>query len=312
MTIELRCPVCRGGLRREGETLHCAGCGAAYPCNSGIADFSRGNYYDEFESEDQLAEEHKRGLVAEVAGARWRIEKFYAPKLMQSWGVLDAGCGNGVSVDVLSALGHDAWGIDLSALRKWQWLEREHRDHLAVASALELPFDSGVFDAVISSGVIEHIGVAERGGERYEVRPLPERDAMREIYVRELLRVVRPGGKVFIDCPNGAFPIDFWHSTVGGSARFHRRDEGFLPTFREIRRLVHRVAPAAAVRALSPHRRFAFKQVGRHWYGRLMAIPMTAFFAIAGGLFGRTALNPYLVVEITRAGDANEPQRRLR
>lgn len=302
MTIELRCPVCRGALRREGETLHCAGCGAAYPCSGGIADFSRGNYYDEFESEDQLAAEHRLGLAAEVAGARWRIEKFYAPKLAQSRAVLDAGCGNGVSVDVLNALGHEAWGIDLSALRKWQWLQRERRDRLAVASALELPFESGVFDAVISSGVIEHIGVAEKGGERYEVRPLPERDALRENYVRELMRVVRPGGKVFIDCPNGAFPIDFWHSTVGGSARFHARDEGFLPAFDDIRRLVKHVAPGASVRALSPHRRFAFKQVGRHWYGKLMALPMTIFFAIAGGLFASTAINPYLVVEITTPG----------
>lgn len=274
----------------------------------GIADFSGGRYYDEFESEELLHPEHRRGLEAEVAGSRWRIERFYASKLQHARAVLDVGCGNGVSVDVLNGLGHDAWGIDLSALRKWQWQKRERRDRLAVASALELPFGDGMFDAVVSSGVVEHIGVAEQGGEHYSVRPLPERDALRERYIRELLRVTGPGGTVFVDFPNGAFPIDFWHNTVGGRARWHRRDEGFLPSFLEISQLVHAVDPSARVRAVSPHRRFAFRQVGRHWYGKLMALPMAAFFATVGGLFASTALNPYLVVEIRR-GETASPQR---
>jgi len=70
--------------------------------------------------------------------------------------------------------------------------------------------------------------------------------------------VTKPGGRVFVDCPNGAFPIDFWHGGAGGRARWHRRGEGFLPTFDDIRRL----ARENVVRAISPHRRFAFRQVG--------------------------------------------------
>ena len=301
--VELRCTACHGALRRDGETLHCTNCGEAFPAHGGIADFSGGDYYDAFESEELLHPEHKRGLEREIAGSRWRVERFYAPKLQRAGhrSVLDAGCGNGVSVDVLNDMGFHAWGIDLSALRKWQWQQRGRRDRLAVASALDLPFADGAFDAVISSGVIEHIGVAEQGGERYEVRRLPERDAMREIYVRELMRVTRPGGSVFLDAPNGAFPIDFWHSTVGGSARWHKRDEGFLPTFAEMDHLARAVDPGSRVRALSPHRRFAFKQVGRHWYGKLLAIPMTVFYATVGSLFASTPLNPYLVVEIRKS-----------
>ena len=43
---------------------------------------------------------------------------------------------------------------------------------------------------VISSGVIEHIGVEEHGGASYSVRPLPDRDALRARFVGELLRGV--------------------------------------------------------------------------------------------------------------------------
>jgi SAM-dependent methyltransferase len=282
-------------------SLHCATCKRTYAIENGIADFSEGNYYDAFEPGTALPEEHLRGLEQEVFGTRWRIEQFYLPRLAGATKVLDCGCGNGLAVDLLAERGIEAWGIDLSALRKWQWRERLHRDRLAVASALALPFPDASFDVVVSSGVIEHIGVAETGGATYSVRPLPDRDAQRQRYIDELLRVVRPGGRVYVDAPNGAFPIDFWHSHAGGKARWHPTNEGFLPKFEEIVRLV---GPRATVRALSPHRRFAFKQVGRYWYGRLGAMPIELLFRamtlpLASGL-ARTRLNPFLIVQIDR------------
>ncbi|HKO56424.1 MAG TPA: methyltransferase domain-containing protein [Thermoanaerobaculia bacterium] len=289
----LICPACRAPLADDAGALRCLSCRARYPVDGGIADFSGGHYYDHFTGPDSLGEEHRIGLAAEVEGSRWRIERFYAPRLGAGARVLDAGCGNGVSVDVLHERGFDAWGIDLSSLRKWQWRERTQRDRLAVASALRLPFPDASFDAVLSSGVIEHIGVEELGGATYSVRPLPERDALRDAFAAELLRVTRPGGRVFIDCPNGAFPIDFWHGAVAGRARWHSPREGFLPSFDDVRRHVHRADPGAVVRRLPARDRFAFRQVGRHWYGRMFRAPMAWWLR-----FGRGT--PYLVVEVTR------------
>jgi SAM-dependent methyltransferase len=157
--VLLFCPHCRAPLWDDAGALLCDSCGRRYPVDDGIADFSGGRYYDHFTGPETLSAEHRVGLAGEVEGSRWRIERFYAPRLTLGARVLDAGCGNGVSVDVLHERGFDAWGIDLSSLRKWQWRERVHRDRLAVASALELPFPDGAFDAVLSSGVIEHIGV---------------------------------------------------------------------------------------------------------------------------------------------------------
>ena len=66
------------------------------------------------------------------SGAVSRIQGFYLPllrRLARERGpalplrVLDCGCGNGLSVDLLNEAGLDAWGNDLSKLRRWQWRE---------------------------------------------------------------------------------------------------------------------------------------------------------------------------------------------
>lgn len=299
-----RCPACKGALAEEEGSLICGRCAVVYPVRDSIADFSRGSYYDQFDDSTLLTEEQQRGLELENEGAVARIAGYYLPRIAAESRpgarVLDAGCGSGISVDLLHEGGWNGWGIDLSALRRWQWRGRTHRDHLAVADGARLPFAGGFFDVVLCSGVIEHIGVAESGGEAYAVSPLPGRDAARKAFVAELLRVVKPGGVLYLDFPNGAFPIDFWHNVRAGSARFHSRSEGFLPTVGEIRPLV---GAAASVTPVSPNGRLRFRQVRRHWYGRLFSLPMQALFGlmdVVPALSG-TALNPYLVLRIVKA-----------
>lgn len=304
------CPFCRAALEPAAADVRCASCEREYPVANGIADFSEGRYYDQFDESITLTAEHQQGLANEVAGARARIDGYYLPLIARRAGgrprsdirVLDSGCGNGLSVDILAAAEFDTWGHDLSALRKWQWREREHRDRLSVADALRLPFADASFDFVLSSGVIEHLGVAEIGGAAYSVQPLPSRDAIRRDYVRELLRVVRPGGSLFLDAPNGAFPIDFWHGVKPGGMRWHSRREGFLATFADVERYAREAEPSTVVRALSPHRRLRFEQVGRHWYGRLFAWPVVLLLRSMRVVpwLARSPLNPYLVVEIQR------------
>jgi len=302
-----RCPDCHESLDAASATLRCTRCASDFPVVEGVADFSRGAYYDAFDPAHPPSCEHLAGLDSEVEGTRRRIVDFYLPLIEKrnAWSVLDCGCGNGLSVDLLNERGIDAWGIDLSALRKWQWRERERRDRLAVANGLSLPFPDAAFDAVISSGVIEHIGVEEHRDSRYHVRPLPSRDALRVAFLGELRRVTKPSGTIWLDFPNGAFPIDFWHGDRPGAARWHPPDEGFLPTFREVRRLA---GEGATLRALSPHRRLGFQQAGRHWYGKLFSAPMSGLLRAMTykpfDLLAESSLNPFLVVEMTNDAGA--------
>jgi SAM-dependent methyltransferase len=300
----LVCPTCRIALERDAQTLRCVSCNATYGVEDRIADFSGGVYYDSFDPGQVLADEHNAGLAIELEGTRRRIDDFYGPLIRRfqpdARRVLDCGCGNGLAVDLLSDAGYEAWGNDLSQLRKWQWRQRAMRERLVVADGSSLPFPDGCFDVVIASGVIEHIGVDEVGSPHYAVRPRATRDDERATFVRELFRVTRNGGDVFIDCPNGAFPIDFWHGDTPGAARVHPRDEGFLPKASELRALF----AGREVEFLSPYRRLQFGQASRHWYGRLLGRPVGAFFYLMRLPIVRrlasSALNPFLVVRVRK------------
>lgn len=301
----LECPACHGALSGSPSALACLACGRRFPVDEGIADFAEGRYFVDHPDPNALSEDVLRGMANENEGRR--IEDYYLPILRATGArrVLDSGCGNGEAVDVLLGAGFDAWGHDLSAFRKWQWRTRHRRDRLVVADGLKLPFPDGFFDAVISSGVLEHVGVSERGGPGiYEVSPLPDRDERRSAFLAGLVRVIAPGGTLYLDFPNGAFPIDFWHGTRAGGARWHSPAEGFLPTAGEIRRLAASLGPPLLVSVRSPHRRLRFNQVGAHWYGRLFRAPMAGFYALTAvrgfTWLAATPLNPYLTLSLRR------------
>lgn len=309
----LVCPHCRcaltsGGAAATDVVLRCSGCARTYPVDDGIADFAEGNYYDEFDETSVIPDEHAAGLALEEMGTRARISRFYEPLVRSRAGerarVLDLGCGNGLAVDVFAAGGIDAWGADLSALRKWQWKQRVRRERLVVANALRTPFADGYFDVVISSGVLEHIGVEERGGESYSVRPLPERDALREAFCAEVFRITKPGGVIFLDFPNGSFPVDFWHSNATGGARVHALSEGFLPKYGEVARYFSSLGADVRVKPLSPHGRLQCQQVRRHWYGRAFWLPVRLWLAALAlrpfRFLAASPLNPFLVIEIRK------------
>lgn len=302
----LVCPACHGVLSASAAALACVGCDRSFPVDDGIADFAEGRYFEDHPDPSSLSPETLRGFENETSGRR--TEDYYLPILRASGSrrVLDSGCGSGEAVDTLSEAGFEAWGHDLSAFRKWQWRARAHRERLVVADGFRLPFPDGFFDAVISSGVLEHIGVQEHGEPWiYEVAPLPDRDARRAEFLAGLVRVLAPGGTLYLDFPNGAFPIDFWHGTSAGGARWHSPFEGFLPKVKEIAALAESLDPVCRVSVRSPHRRLRFNQVGGHWYGRLFRAPVRAFYALTSlpgfTWLAGTPLNPYLVLELRRS-----------
>jgi SAM-dependent methyltransferase len=306
----LVCPDCRVPLRRDPAAWACGTCGRVFPVDAGIADFSGGVYSDVFSSERDVTPELVQCFSDEEAGTRARIADFYLPKLRRlapggrALRVLDCGCGNGLSVDLLGDAGIEAWGNDVSLVRKWQWRERRRPERLLIASGARLPFPEGYFDAVIGCGVLEHVGVIEAAGPPYTVRAAPHQRDARVAFLRELLRVVRAPGRLWVDFPNGRHPIDFWHGTGAGGARFHPLDEGFLPSVTETRELLASAGPDCRARAVSPYRRLRFKRVRRRWYGQLFSPAITAFFLLmrVPGLrwLAASPMNPFLVIEIEK------------
>lgn len=122
--------------------------------------------------------------------------------------VLDAGCGVGQMVARLNEKGYDAHGFDLTEnVKHWQALARDPSRFVVVEpDNLVLPYATASFDAVVSFGVIEHVGTTDGNADRR-----PDYHLIRRRWVQELLRVVKPGGFVLLCGPNRNFPVDTSH-----------------------------------------------------------------------------------------------------
>jgi SAM-dependent methyltransferase len=119
--------------------------------------------------------------------------------------ILDCGCGTGHNLAMLRRYGR-ACGIDIT----WTGLAHAHllgERAVARASATSLPFPTGQFDLLTSFDVL------------YALEDDSEREAIREMY-----RVLRPGGQVLINV--AALKILTGnHSVLGGEVRRYSRQE---------------------------------------------------------------------------------------
>lgn len=119
--------------------------------------------------------------------------------------ILDAGCGTGNNLEMLTNYGRPA-GIDIT----WSGLayaRRGGKSELAQASVTHLPFPDRAFDLVTSFDVI------------YALHDEPERMA-----IGEMFRVLRPGGHLVLNV--AALPaLRGNHSVLGGEVRRYTRAE---------------------------------------------------------------------------------------
>ena len=125
--------------------------------------------------------------------------------------LLDVGGGPGYFQDEFVRAGADYFSVDVDPHDV-----TGSSGHRVVGSGMELPFRSGAFDLAYSSNVLEHVSDPWQMAE-------------------EMLRVVRPGGVVFISYtvwfgPWGGHETAPWHFLGGAYARRrYRRTHGHEP-----------------------------------------------------------------------------------
>lgn len=197
----------------------------------------------------------------EEAGRRHRIHFYYGPLFMEFCRLRGLAPHD---VRVLDCAPAGALSVDLLAGLGFEACG------LSVSSDQPfeaLPFPKGQFDIVLSSGVFEHFDAAGK------IR-----------FLSECFRVLCTGGVIYMEHPNG----------VRG-----------LPSYGGVKQLAESAAPHCRIEALSPARRFPFRHTGRRWYGKLAAaLREVVFRAMAWRplrWLAHTALNPYLVLRISRS-----------
>jgi SAM-dependent methyltransferase len=101
--------------------------------------------------------------------------------------VLDNGCGVGLYVEHLAPHCARITGMEFDFERAVEARQRSAR--IINAAGEDLPFAEGVFSLVVSHEVLEHV----------------EHDAQA---VREMVRVLQPGGRILLFVPNRGYPFE--------------------------------------------------------------------------------------------------------
>ena len=133
--------------------------------------------------------------------------------------ILDVGCGLGFFVDFFSRSNARSFGIDLSH-PSLVYVKRSIPGFFIRGSAMELPFETGTFDKILFTDVIEHLE--------------DDRAA-----VMEISRVLKDNGEVVITTPflggrlTGGRLNRLFHD-VPGAPEYHERDGYSLETLEDL------------------------------------------------------------------------------
>lgn len=113
--------------------------------------------------------------------------------------ILDDGCGVGMYVEHLAPFGGQVVGLEYD-LERALGAGRNSRC-IANAASEFVPFPSGTFDLVLSHEVLEHV----------------QDDCAA---IREMMRLLKPGGRAVIFCPNRGYPFETHGIYLGGKYHF--------------------------------------------------------------------------------------------
>jgi len=146
---------------------------------------------------DDLEKAALRGEPSHVwrFGQNRRLDMIVALLPIDTRRILVDGCGVGQYVRHLAGLGYNTIGLDIEIERVCEGTQ-EGIEQLHVAAGEYLPYPDNSFDALLSHEVIEHV-------------------ADDRLAAHEMIRVLRPGGRVILFCPNRWYPFEthghYWH-----------------------------------------------------------------------------------------------------
>ena len=204
------CPQCHGELRRSRDLLQCGNCDSEHPFTENIPCFAIGlsawQLSSDTSPEAVLAQAKEKGWRQSIAGmgkdrAEWIAgdNRFTLSVLSSPKGrVLDCGCGWGgltfwlvEEFDEVHAFDCSLDGLQFIRLRSEQ--EGISNVKTAQGNILSPPYANDFFDVVVLNGVLEWVGT-------FSDEHPPEQ--LQETALREIVRVLRPQGTLFLAIEN--------------------------------------------------------------------------------------------------------------
>jgi len=297
------CPLCRKKLSVVDRAICCPACERTdcpreFRFTGGFPDLIVGERF-----EDQLSDAQ---IDNEEINTQHTVRNYWLPLFRRVAGgierpkVLALGCGAGAEVDLLRQSGFDCVGID-NGNRTRAWAQREAPDALVLANAMSLPFPDGYFDIAFCGCVFPHVGVVDDSSHVSE-KSWEDRLAV----AREMTRVVKPGGHIFVSSPNRWFPFDLFHGRKSGSFRtpFNPPWSRFLLAASDYRRILLEAGCAGPARAISIRNYWGFGQMKKSLLGRLASVPVKALLFLGSNavtrMFRTSALVPWIVIGIRK------------
>ncbi len=295
------CPQCHKSMDAHADGVVCRQCKRLYAAENSFLNLLK-DPADRFH--DEVNEDRDR---KEEASNTHSIQSYTVPLLRKLFGdresmprLLSTGCGVGVDVDLLTDAGFDAYGIDCGE-RTHIWGRRKYPERMYIANAKALPFADGTFDFVSTSCLLPHVGVV---GDTTEVTP--DHKQQRERAAREVARVVRPGGYIFMMNPNRRCPLDFHHLQPNPNrlVRLHSPAEPFLLSLGDVRRLYVERAGCRSAKALPPAGYWGFLQKKTDPKRRLLVAPVRWYTQLISSRWFTpllsSPLNPWLLVLVQK------------
>lgn len=249
------CPSCRSGFNTKDFTNHleCHNCGRRFPvvCNMPDLRIFSDRYLSlnqERQKARRLAATDDRKSLEEWARAYYRMTADVSPtrrerfvrhithahfrgaallgRLPSIGSILEVGCGTGGFLAAAAHDGRNVTGVDIAsrwlvvARKRLREMKLDCNAALIPACAEALPWPDASFDCVVADSLLEHLS-----------------DPMQ--CVREMLRVVRPGGTVCLWSPNryyigvdphvGLWGLGFLPRHWAEKYKTMRRGQIFLP-----------------------------------------------------------------------------------
>ena len=139
--------------------------------------------------------EKEKAAERGVPSLAWQAGQERRLEMIRRWGrpdgaqILVDGCGIGMYVKALLQFTPHVVGLDIEPTYLTEARGRLPKTALCLGAGEYLPFADGSFDMVLSHEVIEHV-------------------ADDRMVAMEMVRVLRPGGRMVIFCPNRLYPFE--------------------------------------------------------------------------------------------------------